>query len=570
MKKEEECEKENNNESNELISKTLDIRNLNEINNDIDNDKETDDILTKLGNLSQNSDDKSFDSPIIFNRTKTFYDGIKTEDSRKKLYESFIMTYKANINKLDNNTYKSRNKTIKREFRPRSLINIKKIKNRNISNFKREIERYSMNEDIPEIIRNNSINNIKVNFNKLERINEDIIDNKIDNNKIENINKKVENIIVLIKEIKYIDKKLKKKDLNKIIKNCISKDNNEIDINNIYEFIDELLDYIIEILNSIQNNSKKSTNNKVGNEKIILKLQNELKEKDKQMGEIINKMNLEKDKLADTYKSSSSEIINLKKQNKELLNKLTNAEKHISKLEINNEILEEKMKNSILEKNNKTINSSTSIRSSFINSGNSKIEPPSLDASYMTIKSMGPIYEVNKNNKQKINDKYNNAKKLNLNLIDLLKQINNMICYYDSFLNKEFGTNKNMQNLVKNLISFMDINGLNEEKKVKMFTNEFMRNMDIVFSKIEEYIKETNKNNDIKRNTTMKFSSAKLIPKKGKNSSIGKERGMNNIISRNNNVANMTKNLKNATNMNINNPTRKRTKTINQTIKDSV
>ena len=460
MKKEEECEKDNNNESNELISKTLDIRNLNEINNDIDNDKETDDILTKLGNLSQNSDDKSFDSPIIFNRTKTFYDGIKTEDSRKKLYESFIMTYKANINKLDNNTYKSRNKTIKREFRPRSLINIKKIKNRNISNFKREIERYSMNEDIPEIIRNNSINNIKVNFNKLERINEDIIDNKIDNNKIENINKKVENIIVLIKEIKYIDKKLKKKDLNKIIKNCISKDNNEIDINNIYEFIDELLDYIIEILNSIQNNSKKSTNNKVGNEKIILKLQNELKEKDKQMGEIINKMNLEKDKLTDTYKSSSSEIINLKKQNKELLNKLTNAEKHISKLEINNEILEEKMKNSILEKNNKTINSSTSIRSSFINSGNSKIEPPSLDASYMTIKSMGPIYEVNKNNKQKINDKYNNAKKLNLNLIDLLKQINNMICYYDSFLNKEFGTNKNMQNLVKNLISFMDITGL--------------------------------------------------------------------------------------------------------------
>ena len=119
MKKEEECEKENNNESNELISKTLDIRNLNEIKNDIDNDKETDDILTKLGNLSQNSDDKSFDSPIIFNRTKTFYDGIKTEDSRKKLYESFIMTYKANINKLDNNTYKSRNKTIKREFRPR-------------------------------------------------------------------------------------------------------------------------------------------------------------------------------------------------------------------------------------------------------------------------------------------------------------------------------------------------------------------------------------------------------------------------------------------------------------------
>ena len=156
-------------------------------------------------------------------------------------------------------------------------------------------------------------------------------------------------------------------------------------------------------------------------------------------------------------------------------------------------------------------------------------------------------------------------------MIDLLKEINNMLCYYDSFLNKEFGMNKNMQNLAKNLINFMDINGLNEEKKMKMFTNDFMRNMDIVFKKIEEYIKETNKNKDNKLNINVRHLSTKVIPKKGKNSNIGKEININNLESRNYNIANMTKNLKNANTMNINIPTRKRTNTINNpTNKDSV
>ena len=156
-------------------------------------------------------------------------------------------------------------------------------------------------------------------------------------------------------------------------------------------------------------------------------------------------------------------------------------------------------------------------------------------------------------------------------MIDLLKEINNMLCYYDSFLNKEFGINKNMQNLAKNLINFMDINGLNEEKKMKMFTNDFMRNMDIVFKKIEEFIKETNKNKDNKHKINVRHLSTKVIPKKGKISSIGKENNINNLESRKCNIANMTKNLQNSNSININIPTRKRTKTINNpTNKDSV
>ena len=561
--KKEECEAENSNENYELNEKTSYINNKKTSNCiDIDNDKETDDILTKLGNISQNSNDNSFDSPIIFNRTKTFFNEFKT-DSRKILYESFISNNNISNNLLDN-VYKSRNKKIKKEFRPKSLINVKmNKKNKNISYLKKEIQRFSINEDIPEIIRNNSNNNIKVNYNYLEKIKENIIDNKIDKSKIEIINKKIDDISILIKEIKLIDIKLKKKDLNKIIGNCIPK-NNENNINKIYESINELLDYIIEVLNSIHNNTKKN-NNKIGNEKIILKLHNELKEKDKEIGEIINKMNLEKQKLENNFKLNSTEIINLKKQNKDLINKLSNAEKHISKLEINNEILENKINKSIMEKSNKTINSSTSIRTSFINNCFSKIElPSSLEISTFTEKNVEPSGII-KNNNQKLSDKFNSSKKLNLNLIDLLKEINNMLCYYDSFLNKEFGANKNMQNIAKNLISFMDINGLNEEKKIRMFTNEFMRNMDIVFKKIEEYIKETNKSLDNKLSNKVRHSSTKLIPKKGKNSSMGKDKIINNVESRNNSKVNNTKTLNN-----INIPKRKRTKTINNpTIKDS-
>jgi hypothetical protein len=95
--------------------------------------------------------------------------------------------------------------------------------------------------------------------------------------------------------------------------------------------------------------------------------------------------------------------------------------------------------------------------------------------------------------------------------------------------------------------------------------------MDIVFKKIEEYIKETNKNKDNKLNINSRHLSTKVIPKKGKNSNIGKEININNLESRNYNIANMTKNIKNANTMNINIPTRKRTKTINNpTNKDSV
>ena len=88
--------------------------------------------------------------------------------------------------------------------------------------------------------------------------------------------------------------------------------------------------------------------------------------------------------------------------------------------------------------------------------------------------------------------------KFNKTIID---KTTKTLCFYDSFLNKENGINKNknLGNNIKNLVNNMDINALIEENKTKKFHNEYMRNAEIVFNKMEEFIKninnKTNKNN---------------------------------------------------------------------------
>lgn len=564
--KNEEFEKLN---ENKFLNFQTEIKSFNNI--DLDNDKETDDILTKLGNLSPTSNDKSFDSPIIFNRCKTFYNRYNTE-SKNFLNETFNMNNKTCRNFLDKTNYELKNKTnneikqLKREFRPRSLISIKSqsnFRNFKLSNFHNELRKNRNCEDIPEIIRNNSNSHFNIHYQRLERINEKKVDNKINSNEIHNIKKKIENINNLIIEIKFIDKNLKRKDIKNLLHNYLLKNNENYLNKNSYESLNNFLDYIIEILSSIKNNAQKS-NNKVGNEKIILKLQNELLEKEKEIGKFMNQMKLERLNLEKDNKSNNIEILNLRKENKDLNNKLLNSEKHISKLENNNKILEDKLNKLIIEKTSKTINSCSSVRSTFILNNFPKLESTSLDTTFIS-QNCQPNEQGKSNNNIKINDKYNASKKLNKKLIDLLKEVNTIIIHYDTNLNKEFGAKKNLQNSAKNLNSFMDINGLSEDKNLNMFINEYMRNIDIVFKKIEEYLKDGNKSNYSSRHAS--FALFKAIPKQEKNVSKNKDK-INNNKSRNNNVANMTKKI-NATNGSI--PTRKRTRTIHNTkIKDSI
>ena len=550
--------RENENEYENIdIKKNLDFKPINNkisSNLDFDNDQETDDILTKLDNLSDISDDKSFDSPIIFNRTKPFYNGTKT-DVKQLLTETFITNKNNNKNKkkIINNFSTLRNKNIK-NLRSKSLLNIKinnTIQNNKIPNCHKVHKKNVNIVKMPEIVRYNSISN----YNILPSINENMNENKnnYNINEINEINKKIEKIISLIKDMKCIDKKIKNS--NKIL----DKINNEIKKNNLLELVKELLDYIIEILISIKN-KKEKINNKVVNEKITLKLQNELKEKDKEIGELINKTNSEKEKLEKNFKSNNTEIINLRKQNNDLTNKILNLQKHLSKLEENNIMLEERINRLIIEKTSKTINSSTSLKSTFISSGY-KMESPSLDTSYITQKYI-PQCDNIKSINQKLNEKYNISKKLNLNLIDLLKEINNMLCYYDSFLNKECGANKNISNLIKNMITSMDINNLSEDKKMKIVANEYMRNMEIIFKKIEEFIKNVNDNSinsELKHFITVKHSFSRVAIKKDKNIKENK----NKILTNKNNITSLKIKVKSPNPINTNNTNKKKSKTIN-------
>ena len=185
----------------------------------------------------------------------------------------------------------------------------------------------------------------------------------------------------------------------------------------------------------------------------------------------------------------------------------------------------------------------SSRRYSFVLHNFSKIEPPILDINSNTSQNVPIINEQNKNNNI-LNDKY---RKINLFLIDLLKEINNMLCYYDSFINKECGVIKNMPNVAKNLIN--DINDLIEEQKKKMIGKEFMRNMDIIFKKIEEYVNKNN-NSEIKHNLFLKYSSSKPNIKNEKSNNNNVKDNNNNLKSKNNNIINNQKDIKKDSNSN--------------------
>ena len=487
-----------------------------------DFDEEIDDIFTKLGTLSPSN--SSIDSPLILNRNKKFFNDFSLDipHTLHRNSTNRILNYKNKFNSI-NTEYKTK-KSIKNQndyLNQTENINLKskKVIETNSKKYNKHISLNTHKKLKSDDIFFSKTFYFKENINNnLPIINETTKKNK--NKEMKIINDKIEKIISLLKDMKEIDSKLKKKDLKQIINNKFLTKGNE---NNLHETMIQILDFIIDILNSIKSNKNKS-NYKVGNEKIILKLKNELKEKEKQIGEIINNSKLEQEKLKEIINTHNIDLANLKKENKEMLNKISNYQKQISKIEINKEILEEKMNKIILEKTTKSINSSTSIRSTFIenisnkpklensislqSSDEFKIDP--LNMTQQIPQRYIPPSEQNKNvNNIKLNEKYNLSKKLNMNLLDLLKDINNFLCLYDSFLNKECGINKskNMGNNIKSLVNYIDINALIEENKTKNFANEFMRNVEIVYNKMEEFIKGINNKKEKGINKSNKINS---------------------------------------------------------------
>ena len=178
-----------------------------------DFDEEMDDIFTKLGTLSPNS---SFDSTILNNRNKTFFN-----DFHLDIPQPIRRNTTNKILKIKTNNIEKRTKNIDIDEKNYSeSINYRKNKT-TMNNSKK----YSKNEVIKTHDKLKSSDNLYRNLNRNYNYNENINNNlPIINENTKNIkdkenekiiNEKIECIIYMIKEMKEINKKLKNKDLKK-------------------------------------------------------------------------------------------------------------------------------------------------------------------------------------------------------------------------------------------------------------------------------------------------------------------------------------------------------------------
>ena len=416
---------------------------------------ETEAIMKQLEQLSF-SEDKSFDDPTSFQKSR-----INVKNGTKEL----INTLFSNIPKQNSN-------------------DINKI---NDTNF--------FNSNINSLI-NNNINNNKYYVENIEF-----------NDKKEILNLKLENILSTLRlsdikiNIKYYSSLFKFKDY--------LKDNNLII--NCYPQLNDLFNIIIELLfiikkeyekNEMNNNHKNNKNGK------IMKLEKEINYKDKQIGELLNKLKIEQQKSQRNLKDNSNELNALKKENRELYYQLSVYKNQIKKIDANNLILEEKLNNLILDKLNKktssvssgkvipesngTINMNNNININNFNGIYSSI--PSSEINFRESIKSENIGIYKKNNKEEI---IQQNRKMNVNLINLLKESNKILGVIDLSLNK-INIDDTQTNIIINLNNMIDFNILIDPDKMDNFYCNYLGNMDKILKKIDKLI-ENYKKSQIKK-----------------------------------------------------------------------
>ena len=226
-----------------------------------------------------------------------------------------------------------------------------------------------------------------------------------------------------------------------------------------------------------------------GYDKKLLKLKKELKDKDKEIGSLINKITFEKDKIKDNSKTKILEINSLKKENQALNNRLTLYKNKIRKMEADYKALQNKLRLYFYEKEN---------RINYMTNNNEKNNTNNNNNVINNINNNNNINKEskndNKNNNQeefKINnEKYLLIKRLNMSLVYLLKDINKNICKYDFSLNKIIngeiqGNNYEIDDLDENI----ETNILIDKNNCKTLCKNFLFNMDVVNNKIIDILK---------------------------------------------------------------------------------
>ena len=347
-----------------------------------------------------------------------------------------------------------------------------------------------------------------------------------DNNKKDILKLKIDNILT---SLRLLDIKVNSKYYNSIIKfkNYLK---DEILLTNYFEHFNDLFNLIIELIFIIKKEEEKNDLNNRNNQKngIILKLEKEINNKNRQIELLLNKLKVEQQKVQKNSKDNNNELVVLQKENKELYYQLGLYKNYIKKIDNNNIALEEQLNNIILEKinkrpisvknkffssfNNQTINMNNNININNINRVyNSNSEHIIINKPFQEISNS---INYKKANKDEISIQF---RRLNLSLINLLKEINKILSVYDLTLNK-LNIEDSQINTITNLNNMIESSILINYDKMNAFQKSFLGNMDKILNKIDNMIKAYKNNNSAKKkentNLNTKRCSSPLVKQK--------------------------------------------------------
>ena len=469
------------------FNKKLDYKNMySDDYNSIDLDQNNNNILNNNNYVKNIKKDDSLEK--YFNPIE---DSHESEDILKKL---------ENLNFSEETSFEMPQKV----FEPLSKNIPKEIKNekQDIKKEKEKLSKYDLiTENKEETINNNNKNDIFFNYSNSNNIND--INNNDDLLLKDNIDNKKELTEYTLKE-----------KLNRICLSlqgytlkpkCYESLNNFIPFipkiqKELYQPLDSIFDVFIELLYRMKEefNVKENLINKLNNisvindgyDKKLLKLKKEIKDKDKEIGSLINKINFEKDKIKDNSKSKILEINSLKKENQNLNNRLTLYKNKIRKIEADNKALQNKLRFYFFEKENRA-NYSTNVNTE--KNINTNLNNNNINNNMSNKIINNNANKDNKNNQEEFkinNDKYLLIKRLNMSLVYLLKDINKNICKYDFSLNKIINDEIEGKNYeIEDLDDNIETNILIDKNNCKNLCKNFLFNMDVVNNKIIDILK---------------------------------------------------------------------------------
>ena len=436
---------------------------------------DSDDILRQISQISQ-SEDKSFDSPVVFTKTRTLFHDYNI-DINQIAKDNYVFPFDKYEENYKNSKYTKENDTLD--------INENEILINN--------KQFTLNQKLKYLCSVIQISNINIR--------------------------------------KYDDLK----QFNKFLEDKNSILNVFEPINILFDIINEL---IFVIQKELRNNDmlmkelKRFKYNKNENEKQIYKLKMSIKNKDKELNDL---RILKKDEY---YKYNLNEINELKNENKELYKKINTYKLQIKKYELDNNENKNNLKIYVTEKaknkrrcslynsmkNNRNNINQNIYTISKLNSNKINREIPcslnkrnghfseNQELNYQRTFSASKAVNY-KNLSQNINSNYidssnknNNNKNLNksnnnncngrsiiTNIMLLLKQINELLNIYNDSLSK-MKVNKNVNNNIIKKESKNENQIFVDNDDMKSMSNEFLKKLNNAIEDIKMYMRKENKN----------------------------------------------------------------------------